>query len=561
MMRTNSNIPGTSVRTISAIAALVCVPMISVAQVAPPAPPPVRAPAASQPPAGAPQTGTPQTGTPQTGTPSTSGNGANPAAANSAIPVPLVGPAIRRIETAQFVSTEVLGSITTVRHLPDGRILLNDGTRRRLLLMDSTLKTVGIVLDSLTDVQNAYGTRAGSLIPYRGDSTLFVDPATYAMLVIDSKGTIVRVRSVPRAQDASYIAQQSTLWPVPGFDGAGRLVYRIPAQAAPMPRPSGDIPFFPSQPDSAFVVGINLDTRKLDTLGAVKVQRSVMSFVRSEYGFDVRSTTVPLPLLDDFAVLPDGTVAFVRGRDFRIDYRAPDGTITSSEKLAFPWVRMSEDDKTRFSDSVKAVLVKNAQRGFLQEMIVWSNVLNKPYPASFKLIEGLDVPVGLPKDWILPAGMKFPANYVYACPPSVPGAPTAPVAPPAAAGAAPGGSSVAPRCVQNEYANWYGSGYTPPPPTYRAPTLIPASELPDYRPPISAGSVRADMDGNLWIRTIQMKAMPGGTIYDVVNRKGELNDRIQLPVGYTLTGFGPGKVVYLTMRDATGLHLARVRLR
>ncbi|MEO7358959.1 MAG: hypothetical protein ABI120_01430 [Gemmatimonadaceae bacterium] len=482
-------------------------------------------------------------------------------ATNSTVPVPLVGPAIRRIETAQFLSTEVLGSITTVRHLPDGRILLNDGVRRRLLLMDSTLRTVGIVLDSLTDVQNAYGTRAGSLIPYRGDSTLFVDAATYAMLVIDSKGAVVRVRSVPRAQDVSYIAQQSSTAPMPGVDGAGRLVYRIPAQAArPAFRQSGDVPYFPAQPDSAFVVGIHLDTRKLDTLGAVKIQRQVISMTRSEFGISVRSAQVPLPLLDDFAVLSDGTVAFVRGRDFRIDYRAPDGTMTSSEKLAFPWVRMTEEDKISFTDSVKAVLIKNAERNFTQEMIVWSNLLNKPYPATFKAPEGQDPPPGLPKDWILPAGMKFSANYVFACPPSIPGAPPAPAPTPSTA-TTPGSAPGAPRCAQNEYANWYGSGYTPPPPTYRAPTLIPASELPDYRPPISAGSVRADMDDNLWIRTIQMKPMPGGTIYDIVNRKGELNDRIQLPVGFTLVGFGPGRIVYLSTRDASGLHLARVRLR
>ena len=33
------------------------------------------------------------------------------------------------------------------------------------------------------------------------------------------------------------------------------------------------------------------------------------------------------------------------------------------------------------------------------------------------------------------------------------------------------------------------------------------------------------------------------------------------PTGYTLVGFGRDKVVYLSMRDARGIHLARVRLR
>ena len=34
-----------------------------------------------------------------------------------------------------------------------------------------------------------------------------------------------------------------------------------------------------------------------------------------------------------------------------------------------------------------------------------------------------------------------------------------------------------------------------------------------------------------------------------------------VPQGYTIVGFGRGRIVYLTMRDASGLHLARVRLR
>jgi hypothetical protein len=106
-----------------------------------------------------------------------------------------------------------------------------------------------------------------------------------------------------------------------------------------------------------------------------------------------------------------------------------------------------------------------------------------------------------------------------------------------------------------------GGGIAPPPPQMREFNVIPAVELPDYRPPIAQGATRADADGNLWIRTIPPKPVPGGPVYDIVSEKGELTDRLQLPPGYTLVGFGKGKVVYLSMRDAKGIHLARVRLR
>ena len=473
----------------------------------------------------------------------------------TAIPVPLIGPAIRRIETASAVSTEPLGGISTVRHLSNGNLLLNDGQRRRLLLMDSSLQVIKVVLDSLTDVENAYGTRSGTLIAARGDSTLFVDPGTYAMLVIDRDGKIVRTRSVPRAQDVQYISQAGN--GVASFDAQGRLIYRIPAQTMTRFRMSGDMPVYPQQPDSAFVVGINTETRKVDTLGSIRIPRQIMQVTRGEYGWETRYAQSPLPLVDEWAVTSEGKIAFVRGRDFRVDYLQGDGTTKSSEKLLFPWVRMDDEQKQKFIDSVRVTQTRQAQQGFMMEMIVWSNLLNKPYPATFKPEPGLDIPVGLPQDWILPAGMKFPPNYLYACPPALPGA--APVAP--AAGPPAPGATGAPRCSPNSYSNWYGSGYTPPPPTYRKPTLIPVAEMPDYKPPIAQGSVRADADGNLWIRTQQMKPMPGGTIYDIVNSTGELTDRIQIPVGYQLVSFGAGKIVYLGIRDASGLHLARVRLR
>src|SRR5438270_4437800 len=73
--------------------------------------------------------------------------------------------------------------------------------------------------------------------------------------------------------------------------------------------------------------------------------------------------------------------------------------------------------------------------------------------------------------------------------------------------------------------------------------FVAASELPDYRPAINIGSAKADADGNLWIRTSATR--PGavaGPIYDVVNRKGELVDRVQIPSGRQIVGFGKGGV-------------------
>ena len=51
-----------------------------------------------------------------------------------------------------------------------------------------------------------------------------------------------------------------------------------------------------------------------------------------------------------------------------------------------------------------------------------------------------------------------------------------------------------------------------------------------------------------------------GPVYELVNRAGVLFDRVQLPGGTTLVGFGPG-VVYLSARTGAGVSLARARIR
>ena len=53
----------------------------------------------------------------------------------------------------------------------------------------------------------------------------------------------------------------------------------------------------------------------------------------------------------------------------------------------------------------------------------------------------------------------------------------------------------------------------------------------------------------------------GELVYDVVSAKGELVERVRLPLGRAIAGFGKGGVVYLTSGDMTnGYYLERTRL-
>ena len=94
-------------------------------------------------------------------------------------------------------------------------------------------------------------------------------------------------------------------------------------------------------------------------------------------------------------------------------------------------------------------------------------------------------------------------------------------------------------------------------PTFTDPPLQP-NDVSDYRPAFLHGSTKVDTDENLWIRTTTM--VNGQPVYDVVDPKGVLVDRVQLPPFRTIAGFGPG-VMYLAVKDAAGrvfLEKARV---
>jgi hypothetical protein len=87
-----------------------------------------------------------------------------------------------------------------------------------------------------------------------------------------------------------------------------------------------------------------------------------------------------------------------------------------------------------------------------------------------------------------------------------------------------------------------------------------AERVARYRPAINSGSAKPDLDGNVWIRTSATRAGSiAGPIYDVVNRKGELVDRIQVPSGRTIVGFGKRGVVYMMARDDKAAWLERTK--
>jgi hypothetical protein len=417
-------------------------------------------------------------------------------------------PPIRQLGAVVAKSAEPLSGVTGIRQLPGGRVLVNDPQKRRVLLFDPSLGTFTVVADSTSATANAYSGRIGGLIAYKGDSTIFVDPQSLSMLVLDAGGKVARVMSVPRSQDAMMLAVGGA-----AFDGAGRLVYRAPPNIRPPSfgpnGPTGP----PDIPDSAAVVRIDLATRQLDTVAFIKTPKIKMEMTRDDNGgFRMTTQANPLPVIDDWAVLSDGSVAFVRGKDYHVDFVNADGTKTSAAKIPFEWQRLTDDDKVAFLDSLKAA---RARLGANAPTIGFGGGAGGGAPQM--------VIIGGPGGGPPPGGGGGGAGALPQGNIRVTG---------------PGGAGA------NVQFNF-----------------VPANELPDYKPPFFVGNLRADTEGNLWIRTIPTKAIPGGPVYDVINRKGELVERVQIPENRTIVGFGPDGTVYLAARNDTTVYLERAKLR
>ena len=419
-------------------------------------------------------------------------------------------PAIRPIGAVERFTTDSLASVSAALAMPGGRVMVNDISSRRVLLFDSTLAHAVIVADTTSATADAYGARTGTLIRYRPDTALFIDPASLSMLVIGPTGAILRVMAIPRPDEAQFLI--GSIFGTPGFDARGRLVYYVgepgssffvlaPGSRVILDPKTGKLPALRAGTDSAPVVRVDLTTRLFDTVAIVKIPRTKSGINADAQGNVTSTVTVhdPIPIVDDWAVCADGSIAVVRGRDLHVDWLNAEGVWRSEPKVPFDWQHLDEAHKLALVDS--AARDEQAARD----------------SAAARR-----------------AAMLGRANSTAQ-----------------GVGAAGGNGS------RGGGRGAGGRGGVEPLPTLSG--RADPNEVSDYLPAFKRGSVQCDVDGRLWIRTTTM--VSGQPVYDIVNRRGELVDRVQLPPFRTIAGFGPG-VVYLGVKDASGVvHMERAKIR
>jgi hypothetical protein len=394
--------------------------------------------------------------------------------------------AVRKLGPVVRTSAITFGGVQHVRRLSDGRLLVNDPSRRQVLMLDSTLANPVVVIDSVGGRDNSYGLRPGGIVPYRGDSTFFVDPTSSTLLLIDPAGKIAKVMSMP-TNAVQYLSSPNS-YGYAGFSEAYGIVFRMQSSSFRYPHAQpveGAPEIVIKYEDSVAVVGMKLATRKGDTLVKYGTGQPMVARV-SFQNVEMNGTDELFPVSNDWALVADGSVAILSGREYRLRWLNTDGTKSDSPRLPFTWDHNGDEEKQRMADSINTQRLKSYDDRVARQQ---------------RQVDSLKA-----------AGKPVPPNLAR--------------------------------------------------PLTR-PSLVQMLDIPDYFPAYErqSNSFRADADTNVWIRPRPARSQRGGTVYDVVNRKGELFDKIELPAGRTLIGFGPGGIVYLLARDAGATKIEQARFR
>ncbi|HEX4683427.1 MAG TPA: hypothetical protein VH277_11995 [Gemmatimonadaceae bacterium] len=262
---------------------------------------------------------------------------------------PPVKPAVQGVPVIELPAATRRSSIPLknplgIRALSSGSLLVNDAGARQIKLFDSTLSEATTVRDSAAGSSNSYGPRPVPLIQYLGDSSLLADNDAGSLLVLGPTGQVAR--AMAPAHPGMLLGLNLDFG---GVDDRGRIVFSDHLREPPRGI-AGGVGY---APESSAVIRVDFDARHADTLARVKTWPSTM-MVRMNGG-PVRFTSDPAPLIDEWAMLSDGSIAIVRGQDYHIDWIHADGAAHSTQKLPFDWKRLTDVDKQRLIDSVREV--------------------------------------------------------------------------------------------------------------------------------------------------------------------------------------------------------------
>ena len=221
---------------------------------------------------------------------------------------------------------EAFNLLSSVRELPDGRVLVADPLRQILAAVDMDAGTMDVWGAQGRGPQEYRQPDAVHALP--GDSTLLVDLGNSRLTVIAPDGTFARTRPIVMGGRTPVLPRM--------VDGQGRIYFSMRN--------------FESPGDSSRIGRVGLGSNEVETIAKYR-PRAVR---RVHGGGRISIRQVPMSPEDDWAVGMDGTVALVRSDGYFLEVVHPDGSWSRGPEVDHQQIRPGEAEKQAWLDAPSA---------------------------------------------------------------------------------------------------------------------------------------------------------------------------------------------------------------
>ncbi|MCY3545972.1 MAG: hypothetical protein F4Z31_15845 [Gemmatimonadetes bacterium] len=227
---------------------------------------------------------------------------------------------------AEAVYDESFSVVSTVREMPDGRVLVADALGQvlvRLNLDAGTADTLGRVGEGPEEYR-----QPDAVWPLPGGKTLLVDLGNGRLTELGPELEFGDTR--PYAIGEIGPGRELVLAIPQAVDDRGRLYFRSFGRMG-----GGEL-----ASDSAYILRLDLESEVVDSVGRIKLAGTT---TRTSGGPNNQNTSVsPIPLsaADAWGVAADGRVVIVRSGDYHVDWISSGGDVVSGPAVAYEAVRI-----------------------------------------------------------------------------------------------------------------------------------------------------------------------------------------------------------------------------
>lgn len=244
-------------------------------------------------------------------------------------------PLTRQLGPPETEFPEPFTTVSSLRELRDGRLLVSDRRDRTVQLLDlSTGKAKPVGREG--SGPGEYALPVG-LLALPGDTTLLYDAINARLLLILPDGTPGSVLRLPEPfNPASRGGPRAA-------DSRGRFYYEMARRGQPGSRYAGS---------AADLLRLDRKSLRVDTLATLALPADRFEGARSlPSGMLQTFTNKPLAPRDVAAIAPDGRVAVVRAKDYHVEWIAPDRKLTFGPPIPFEPVKVTEAERKAFLES------------------------------------------------------------------------------------------------------------------------------------------------------------------------------------------------------------------